>query len=67
MEQSMQDKNENLTEVAGNVAAKLAAAPETITKEEADLAHSREQRAQGFTEKGGLAAKAQSQAARNGV
>jgi hypothetical protein len=42
-----------------------ANAPESVTKEEADLLHSREQRAFGETSKGGIASKAQSMAAEN--
>lgn len=43
----------------------MATNPQSVTKEEADLAHSREQRAFGATHKGGLASQAQSQANAN--
>lgn len=43
----------------------MASAPETVTKEDADLAHSREQRAFGQTSKGGVASQAQSLASEN--
>ena len=45
--------------------ARMASAPEKVTKEEADLAHSREQRAFGGTSKGGVASQAQSLASEN--
>ena len=45
--------------------SRQANAPETVTKEEADLLHSREQRAFGETSKGGIASQAQSMAAEN--
>ncbi|KAF2769545.1 hypothetical protein EJ03DRAFT_351276 [Teratosphaeria nubilosa] len=64
-EQSAQAKIQNYAEVGGDVAQKLATNPEDITKDDANLAHSREQRAHGHTEKGGVAAQAQSQAAKN--
>ena len=43
----------------------MANAPSQVTKEEADLLHSREQRAFGETSKGGIASQAQSMAAEN--
>lgn len=44
---------------------KMANDPEHVTKEEADLLHSREQRAFGNTSKGGVASQAQSMVAEN--
>ncbi|KAL8700412.1 MAG: hypothetical protein Q9201_005459 [Fulgogasparrea decipioides] len=63
--QSQLDRQANYEDVASKVGSKLANDPEHINKEEADLLHSREQRAFGHTEKGGLAAQAQHQAAAN--
>jgi len=47
------------------VGQKLADDPRNITKEDANLLRSRETRAHGATEKGGVAAQAQSLAAEN--
>ena len=44
---------------------KMATNPQAVTQEDADLAHSREQRAFGHTSKGGVAAQAQSLASEN--
>lgn len=63
--QSAMDRTENLQAAAEQVAPKMANAPEQVTKEEADLLHSREQRAFGDTSKGGIASQAQSMAAEN--
>ncbi len=62
---SATDRVENFQAAAENVAPKMANAPEAVTKEEADLLHSREQRAFGETSKGGIASQAQSMAAEN--
>jgi len=63
--QSAADRVANFDQTADGITEKLANAPETITKEDGDLAHSREQRAFGATHKGGLASQAQSQANAN--
>ncbi|GAB7330609.1 hypothetical protein MBLNU13_g02187t1 [Cladosporium sp. NU13] len=63
--QSAADRAENFDQTADQITDKLANAPETISKEDGDLAHSREQRAFGATHKGGLASQAQSQANAN--
>ncbi|KAL8860894.1 MAG: hypothetical protein Q9178_002649 [Gyalolechia marmorata] len=63
--QSQMDRQANYEEAAAKVGSKLASEPENITKEDADLIHSREHRALGHTEKGGLAAQAQHQVAQN--
>jgi len=63
--QSAADRVSNFDQTADNITDKLANAPETVTKEDGDLAHSREQRAFGATHKGGLASVAQSQANAN--
>lgn len=52
-------------EAADKVGTKLETEPENVTKEEGDLLHSRETKAFGVTEKGGIASQAQSQAAKN--
>ncbi|KAI4102641.1 MAG: hypothetical protein L6R37_004297 [Teloschistes peruensis] len=59
--QSQLDRQANFEDVAAKVGDKLASAPESISKEDADTLHSREHRAFGQTEKGGLAAQAQHQ------
>lgn len=63
--QSQSDRQANYEDAASKVGSKLANDPEHITKEDADLLHSREHRAIGYTEKGGLAAQAQHQVAEN--
>ncbi|KAM0723635.1 hypothetical protein Q7P37_000623 [Cladosporium fusiforme] len=63
--QSDADRVGNFDQVADQVTDKMANAPETITKEDGDVAHSREQRAFGATHQGGLASQTQSQAAKN--
>ncbi|KAL8851274.1 MAG: hypothetical protein Q9221_003804 [Calogaya cf. arnoldii] len=63
--QSQMDRQANYEDTAAKVGSKLANDPGNITKEEADLLHSREHRALGHTEKGGLAAQAQHQVAEN--
>ena len=64
-EQSQLHREANYNEAADKVGAKLATEPENVTKEDGDLVHSRETRAFGTTEKGGIASQAQSQAAKN--
>ena len=63
--QSAVDRVENFEQVGQDVAAKMASNPEHVTKEEANLLHSREQRAFGETSKGGIASQAQSMASEN--
>lgn len=63
--QSAVDRTRNYMEAADKVEAKMEADPSSITKEDGDLLHSRETRAFGITEKGGLASQAQSLASRN--
>ena len=64
-EQSQLDREANYNEAADKVGTKLATEPENVTKEDGDLVHSRETKAFGATEKGGVASQAQSQAAKN--
>lgn len=64
-EQSQMDRNANYAEAAEKIGTKLATEPESVTKEDGDLLHSRETKAFGATEKGGIASQAQSQAAEN--
>ena len=64
-QQSQLDREANYIEAADKVGTKMASDPASVTKEDGDLLHSREHKAFGSTEKDGLAAKAQSQAARN--
>ncbi|KAI4195078.1 MAG: hypothetical protein LQ350_007409 [Teloschistes chrysophthalmus] len=63
--QSQLDRQANYEDVAAKVGDKLASAPKSISKEDADTMHSREHRAFGQTEKGGLASQAQHQVAEN--
>ena len=58
-EQSQSDREANYADHADRVAKKLETDRETLTKDEADKMHSREQKAFGTTEKGGLASQAQ--------
>lgn len=58
-EQSASDRIENFEQVAEDVAEKMKRDPGSLSKEEADLMHSREQRAFGTTSKGGIASQAQ--------
>lgn len=64
-EKSENDRVSNFEAVADDVARKMASNPASVTKDEADLLHSREQRAFGNTSKGGIASQAQSIAAEN--
>ena len=63
--QSRLDREANFVEAADRVQSKLETAPGSVSKAEADKLHSREVKAFGGAEKGGIAAKAQSQAAKN--
>ena len=64
-EQSRLDREANYMQQADKVGSKLATNPESVTKEDADKMHSRENRAFGATESGGIASQAQSQVAEN--
>lgn len=64
-QQSQTDRQANFEEAVDKVGAKLASDPGSVTKEDGDLLHSRETKAHGATEKGGIASQAQSQAAKN--
>ena len=64
-EQSQLDREAKYVEAADEVGTKLATEPENVTQEDGDLLHSRETKAFGTTEKGGIASRAQSQAAKN--
>lgn len=63
--QSQMDRQANFEDAASKIGGKLVNEPGNLTKEEADTLHSREQRAFGHTEKGGLASQAQHQVAEN--
>ncbi len=58
--QSQLDRQENYESAAEAVKQKLEQDPQAVTKEDGDLMHSRETKAFGTTEKGGLASQAQS-------
>ncbi|KAK3172065.1 hypothetical protein OEA41_004149 [Lepraria neglecta] len=58
-EQSQLDREANYVEQANKVATKMATKPENVTKEDGDTMHSRETKAYGNTEKGGIASQAQ--------
>ena len=64
-EQSQLDKEANYAQAADEVGSKMANEPGNVTKEDGDLLHSRETRAFGVTEKGGIASQAQSLASEN--
>lgn len=64
-EQSHLTKEKNFQQAAAEVGSKMATNPASVTKEDGDLLHSREQRAHGTTDKGGIASQAQSLAAEN--
>jgi len=55
VEKSVEDRVKNFEQVAEDVAEKLERNPESVTKEDAGVVHSREQRAFGTTRKGGIA------------
>ena len=63
--QSHLDRQKNFEEAAGMVKQKMEQDPTAVTKEDGDLMHSREQKAFGTTEKGGLASQAQKLANKN--
>nr|POF12995.1 hypothetical protein CFP56_10143 [Quercus suber] len=63
--QSAADRVLNFEAAADEVASKMANRPESVTTEDGELMHSREQRAFGTTSKGGIASQAQSLAAEN--
>ena len=58
-EQSLLDREANYVGQADKVATKMATKPENVTKEDGDTMHSRETKAFGNTEKGGIASQAQ--------
>ena len=64
-QQSQLDREANFQEAAEKVGIKLSREPESVTKEDGNLLRSRETKAHGVTEKGGIASQAQSQAAKN--
>ncbi|KAI9704292.1 MAG: hypothetical protein M1836_007153 [Candelina mexicana] len=63
--QGQADREHNFAEVASAVEDKIITDPESVTPEDANLARSRETRAFGATEKGGVASTAQSLASQN--
>ncbi|KAI7577834.1 hypothetical protein KC316_g10133 [Hortaea werneckii] len=63
--QSSKDRLHNLEEATSQVGQKMARDPGHVTKDDANLLHSREERAFGKTEKGGISAQAQNMAAQN--
>ena len=63
--QSQMDREANFNDAQKKVAPKIQNDPEHVTKEDASLLRSRETRAHGVTEKGGVAATAQHLAAEN--
>lgn len=63
--QSQLDREANYVEAADKVGTKMANDPGHVTQEDAHLLHSREVRAYGGAEKGGVAAQAQSVASMN--
>ena len=64
-QQSHLTKERNFQEAVSEVGSKMENDPASVTKEDGDLLHRREQRAHGVTEKGGIAAQAQRLAAEN--
>ena len=64
-QQSHLTKERNFQRAVDEVGAKMENDPGSVTKEDGDLLHRREQRAHGVTEKGGIAAQAQHLAAEN--
>ncbi|KAK5117691.1 hypothetical protein LTR62_005114 [Meristemomyces frigidus] len=63
--QAARDRLSNFEQASAKVGQKMASKPESVTKEDGDLLHSREQRAFGTTSKGGVASQAQSLASEN--
>lgn len=64
-QQSALDKEANFEDAVAEVGSKMAAEPESVNEDDAKLLHSREQRARGITEKGGVASQAGRLAAEN--
>lgn len=64
-QQSQADREANFVEAADKVGSKMATDPASVTKEDGDMLHSRETKAFGATEKGGIASQAQSLASEN--
>lgn len=64
-EQSQLDREANYVEATDKVGRKMATDPSSVTKEDGDMLHSRETKAFGDTEKGGIASQAQSLASEN--
>lgn len=64
-EQFRQTRERDFQIVAATVGEKIAKDPEHVTQEDANLVHSREQKAHGHTEKGGISAQAMHLAAQN--
>lgn len=58
-QQSRLAKEQNFQQAASDIGSKMVNNPDHVTKADADLLHSREQRAQGHTEKEGVAAQVQ--------
>ncbi|KAK4998538.1 hypothetical protein LTR66_002244 [Elasticomyces elasticus] len=58
-------KEKNFQQAVAEVGERMKSAPHTVTQEDADLLHSREHRARGFTEKGGITSQAQILASQN--
>jgi len=63
--QSAAHKEQNFQDAVSQVQPKLEQDPASVTEEDAALLRSREVRAHGGSEKGGIAAKAQKQVAQN--
>ena len=63
--QSQLDREGNYVEAADKIGTKMANDPGQVTQEDASLMHSREVRAHGGAEAGGMAAKAESLASKN--
>jgi hypothetical protein len=59
-EQSASDRLKNFQRASQEVGSKMASSPDAVTKDDANLLHSREHRAFGATSKGGIASQAQS-------
>ncbi|GAB7347999.1 hypothetical protein MBLNU459_g5496t1 [Dothideomycetes sp. NU459] len=64
-QQSHLAKEQNFQQAASEIGSKMINDPDHVTKADGDLMHSREQRAHGHTEKGGIAAQAQKLASEN--
>lgn len=64
-EQSQVDRKANYVEAADMIGTKMATDPASVTKEDGDLLHSRETKAFGTAERGGIASQAQSLASEN--